>query len=86
MTLALTQKTNLCRRGRFSPDGLSIHGRMQFSAHRQFHNLPEGMDPGLAAFDIMQVPTGMRFGGWKGTHVSMLFIEFHLVLLKTLIQ
>jgi len=28
------------------------------AAHRQIHKLPDGMEPGLASFDIMQVPTG----------------------------
>src|SRR5690606_8591296 len=27
-------------------------------AHRQFHALPPGMEPGLSAMHIMQVPTG----------------------------
>ena len=50
-------------------------------AHRQFHNLPDGMDPGLAAFDIMQVPTGdaLPVGGKVQMYPCYSF-EFHLVL------
>ena len=50
-------------------------------AHRQFHNLPDGMDPGLAAFDIMQVPTGdaLPVEGRVQMYPCYSF-EFHLVL------
>ena len=50
-------------------------------AHRQFHNLPDGMDPGLAAFDIMQVPTGdaLPVDGKVQMYPCYSF-EFHLVL------
>ena len=50
-------------------------------AHRQFHNLPDGMDPGLAAFDIMQVPTGdaLPVNGKVQMYPCYSF-EFHLVL------
>ena len=50
-------------------------------AHRQFHNLPEGMDPGLASFDIMQVPTGdaLPVDGKVQMYPCYSF-EFHLVL------
>ena len=51
-------------------------------AHRQFHNLPEGMDPGLAAFDIMQVPTGNALPVDGKVHMYPCYsFEFHLVLL-----
>ena len=29
-----------------------------FIAHRQFHNMPDGMEPGLQATDVLQVPAG----------------------------
>jgi 2-furoyl-CoA dehydrogenase large subunit len=50
-------------------------------AHRQYHNLPDGMDPGLAAFDIMQVPTGdaLPVDGKVQMYPCYSF-EFHLVL------
>jgi 2-furoyl-CoA dehydrogenase large subunit len=50
-------------------------------AHRQFHSLPDGMDPGLAAFDIMQVPTGdaLPVDGKVQMYPCYSF-EFHLVL------
>ena len=50
-------------------------------AHRQIHGLPDGMDPGLASFDIMQVPTGGALP--KDDKVQMYpcySFEFHLVL------
>ena len=47
-------------------------------AHRQFHNLPEGMDPGLAAFDIMQVPTGNALPVDGKVHMYPCYsFEFH---------
>ena len=50
-------------------------------AHRQFHNLPDGMDPGLAAFDIMQVPTGNELPvDGKVQMYPCYSFEFHLVL------
>ncbi|RUT34673.1 xanthine dehydrogenase family protein molybdopterin-binding subunit [Arsenicitalea aurantiaca] len=50
-------------------------------AHRQFHALPEGMDPGLASDHIMQVPTGVQLP--KDDKVQMYpchSFEFHLIL------
>jgi len=50
-------------------------------AHRQMHGLPDDMDPGLASFDIMQVPTGGALP--KDGRVQMYpcySFEFHLVL------
>ena len=50
--------------------------------HRQFHALPEGMDPGLEATHVMQVPTGTKLpeNGRVQMYPAYSF-EFHLVLL-----
>ena len=51
------------------------------SAHRQIHRLPDGMDPGLASFDIMQVPTGGDLPKDGKVHMYPCYsFEFHLVL------
>ena len=50
-------------------------------AHRNFHLLPEGMEPGLQASHVMQVPTGTRLP--ENDRVQMYpchSFEFHLVL------
>ncbi len=50
-------------------------------AHRQFHDLPPGMEPGLEASHVMQVPTGDALP--KDGRVQMYpchSFEFHLVL------
>jgi 2-furoyl-CoA dehydrogenase large subunit len=50
-------------------------------AHRNFHLLPEGMEPGLQASHVMQVPTGARLP--ENDRVQMYpchSFEFHLVL------
>jgi 2-furoyl-CoA dehydrogenase large subunit len=65
-----------------APDGrkLSWNDAVDL-AHRQFHNLPDGMDPGLAAFDIMQVPTGNELPvDGKVQMYPCYSFEFHLVL------
>jgi len=51
-------------------------------AHRNFHLLPEGMEPGLEATHVMQVPTGTKLP--EGGRVQMYpchSFEFHLVLI-----
>ena len=50
-------------------------------AHRQYHNLPDGMDPGLAIFDIMQVPTGDALPVDDKVQMYPCYsFEFHLLL------
>lgn len=49
--------------------------------HRQFHSLPEGMEPGLETTHVMQVPTGTKLP--ENGRVQMYpchSFEFHLVL------
>jgi 2-furoyl-CoA dehydrogenase large subunit len=51
-------------------------------AHRNFHLLPEGMEPGLEVTHVMQVPTGVALP--KDGRVQMYpchSFEFHLVLI-----
>jgi 2-furoyl-CoA dehydrogenase large subunit len=51
-------------------------------AHRNFHLLPEGMEPGLEVTHVMQVPTGVALP--KDSRVQMYpchSFEFHLVLI-----
>lgn len=51
-------------------------------AHRNFHLLPEGMEPGLEVTHVMQVPTGTKLP--ENGRVQMYpchSFEFHLVLL-----
>jgi 2-furoyl-CoA dehydrogenase large subunit len=53
-------------------------------AHRQFHKLPPGFEPGLSVADIMQVPTGGSLPTADG-RVQMYpcySFEFHLLLLS----
>ena len=53
---------------------------IEFS-HRRIDQLPEGMDPGLASFDIMQVPTGGNLPKDDKVHMYPCYsFEFHLVL------
>jgi 2-furoyl-CoA dehydrogenase large subunit len=50
-------------------------------AHRNFHRLPDGIEPGLEATHVMQVPTGTKLP--EGGRVQMYpchAFEFHLVL------
>jgi len=50
-------------------------------AHRNFHRLPEGMEPGLSASHVMQVPTGGQLPTADG-RIQMypcVSFEFHLV-------
>ena len=51
-------------------------------AHRNFHLLPEGMEPGLETTHVMQVPTGTKLP--ENGRVQMYpchSFEFHLVLM-----
>ena len=51
-------------------------------AHRNFHLLPEGMEPGLESSHVMQVPTGEKLP--EGGRVQMYpchSFEFHVVLM-----
>jgi 2-furoyl-CoA dehydrogenase large subunit len=51
-------------------------------AHRNYHLLPEGMEPGLEATHVMQVPTGGKLP--EGGRVQMYpchSFEFHVVLM-----
>ena len=51
-------------------------------AHRNFHLLPEGMEPGLESSHVMQVPTGEKLP--EGGRVQMYpchSFEFHVLLL-----
>ena len=52
-------------------------------AHRQFHRMPEGFEPGLTVSHVMQVPTGGKLPTADG-RVQMypcFSFEFHLVLM-----
>src|SRR5262245_18712177 len=68
-------------------DGTSPDRRLGWSelvtiAHRQFHRLPPGTEPGLSASHVMQVPTGGRLPAPDG-RVQMypcVSFEFHLLL------
>ncbi len=52
-------------------------------SHRRIDQLPDGMDPGLASFDIMQVPTGGNLPKDDKVHMYPCYsFEFHLVLLS----
>jgi len=68
----------------FAPDGSSMSWDeiIEFS-HRRIDQLPDGMDPGLASFDIMQVPTGGNLPKDDKVHMYPCYsFEFHLVLLS----
>jgi 2-furoyl-CoA dehydrogenase large subunit len=66
-----------------APDGRSIDwAEIVDVAHRRFHDLPEGVNPGLTASFIQQVPTGVALP--KDDKVQMYpcySFEFHLVLI-----
>jgi 2-furoyl-CoA dehydrogenase large subunit len=67
-----------------APDGRRVEwARIVHVAHREYHHLPPGMEPGLAASAIYQVPTGGELP--KDGRVQMYpcySCEFHLVLLS----
>jgi 2-furoyl-CoA dehydrogenase large subunit len=64
------------------PEGQSLSWQqIVHICHREFHNLPEGMMPGLEASHVLQVPTGTDLP--KDDRVQMYpchSFEFHLVL------
>ncbi len=65
------------------PDGVVMDwAEIVDVTHRRFHDLPEGMSPGLSAQHILQVPTGTALP--KDGKVQMypcFSFEFHLVLI-----
>jgi CO/xanthine dehydrogenase Mo-binding subunit len=66
-----------------SPDRRRTWNELVAIAHRQFHRLPEGFEPGLSVSHIMQVPTGGALPTPDG-RVQMYpcySFEFHLVLM-----
>ena len=67
-----------------APDGSTlIWSDMVELAHRQYHNLPDGMDPGLASFAIMQVPTGDALPVDDKVQMYPCYsFEFHLLLVS----
>jgi 2-furoyl-CoA dehydrogenase large subunit len=68
---------------RNAPDKRRAWADLVTIAHRNFHRMPEGFEPGLAASHIYQVPTGGTLPGPDG-RVQMypcFAFEFHLILL-----
>ena len=68
---------------RSSPEKRRTWMELVVSAHRHFHLLPEGFEPGLATSHVMQVPTGGTLPDADG-RVQMypcFAFEFHLMLL-----
>jgi 3-oxo-Delta1-steroid hydratase/dehydrogenase large subunit len=68
---------------RAAPDKRRTWSELVTIAHRHFHRLPEGFEPGLAVSHILQVPTGGTLPGPDG-RVQMYpcyAFEFHLLLL-----
>ena len=66
-----------------SSDKKRTWAELVFIAHRNYHKLPPGMEPGLSASHIMQVPTGGQMPTADG-RVQMYpcyAFEFHLVLM-----
>jgi 2-furoyl-CoA dehydrogenase large subunit len=66
-----------------SSDKKRAWAELIFIAHRNYHKLPRGMEPGLSASHIMQVPTGGQMPTADG-RVQMYpcyAFEFHLVLM-----
>lgn len=69
-------------------DGTAPQRRRSWSelvtiAHRQYHRLPPGLEPGLSVSHVMQVPTGGRLPTADG-RVQMypcFSFEFHLILI-----
>lgn len=66
------------------PEGAELNwGQLVHLCHREFHNLPDGMAPGLESSYVMQVPTGTELP--KDDMVQMYpchSFEFHLVLMS----
>ena len=68
---------------REAPDKRRSWAEIASIADRNFHRLPKGFDPGLAASNIYMVPTGGKLPTPDG-HVQMypcVAFEFHLVLI-----
>ena len=69
---------------REAPDKRRTWGELVAIAHRNFHRLPEGFEPGLAVAHVYQVPTGGGLPTADG-RVQMypcFSFEFHLLLLS----
>ena len=69
---------------RAAPDKRRTWGELVAIAHRNFHRLPEGFEPGLAVSHVYQVPTGGGLPTADG-RVQMypcFSFEFHLLLLS----
>jgi 2-furoyl-CoA dehydrogenase large subunit len=67
-----------------APDKRRTWEELVAIAHRNFHRLPEGFEPGLAVAHVYQVPTGGRLPTADG-RVQMypcFSFEFHLLLLS----
>ncbi len=68
---------------RNAPDNRRVWTDLVQIAHRSYHRMPAGMEPGLASSHIMQVPTGGTLPTVDG-HVQMypcVSFEFHLILM-----
>jgi len=68
---------------RTRPERRRSYGGLVTIAHRHFHRLPSGTEPGLAFTHIMQVPTGGQLPSADG-RVQMypcFAFEFHLLLM-----
>ncbi len=69
---------------RSAPDKRRTWEELVAIAHRNFHRLPEGFEPGLAVAHVYQVPTGGALPTADGrVHMYPCFsFEFHLLLLS----
>ena len=68
---------------RNAPDNRRVWTDLVQIAHRSYHRMPAGMEPGLASSHIMQVPTGGTLPTADG-RVQMypcVSFEFHLILM-----
>jgi len=68
---------------RNAPDNRRVWADLVQIAHRSYHRMPAGMEPGLASSHIMQVPTGGTLPTADG-RVQMypcVSFEFHLILM-----
>jgi 2-furoyl-CoA dehydrogenase large subunit len=84
--LGVTPEQLLYQRGdilvREQPERRLSWGQLVTIAHRNFHLLPDGMEPGLSVSHVMQVPTGGQLPTADG-RVQMypcVSFEFHLIL------
>ena len=79
---AIYEQGNVCDRA--APDKRRTWEELVAIAHRNFHRLPEGFEPGLAVAHVYQVPTGGTLPTADG-RVQMypcFSFEFHLLLLS----